>query len=113
MGEGLRVSHGRQKWQNTTAEYRNLPNLYPCLAMERSPTAMSPLPQPRRRPLGHVPLPAGLQTLLVQRLQAHLQRSDQYAAPSEQTVAGVLDPRDLSAVPLVFVAAYRQRAGEP
>jgi hypothetical protein len=36
---------------------------YPCLAMERSPTAMSPLLQPRRRPVGLLPRQAGMQTL--------------------------------------------------
>src|ERR1043165_1311280 len=70
---------------------RNLPNLHPCLAMERSPTAMPPPPRPRRRRVGHIPLPPGMQPLLVQRLPAHLQRSDSSAAPPEQTAPAILD----------------------
>src|SRR5947209_8565130 len=90
---------------------RNLSNLYPCLAMERSPTAVSPLPQSRCRSLGQLPRPAGMQTLLVQRLQAHLQRSDSYPAPSKQAVAAALDAGDVSAVSGVLVSAYCQGGG--
>src|SRR5262245_48845007 len=90
---------------------RNLPNLYPCLAMERSPPAMSPVPEPRCRPVGHVSLPAGMQTLLVQRLQAHLQRSHRYPLTPEQAIAGVLDSRHVPVVSVLFVAADCERVG--
>src|SRR5262245_50493320 len=43
----------------------NLPNLYPCLAVERSSPAVSPVSEPRRGCLGYISLPSRLQTLLV------------------------------------------------
>jgi len=48
----------------------NLPRLSPYVTVERSPAAMSPLPKPRDRSLGQLPLPARVQTLLVQWLQS-------------------------------------------
>src|SRR5205823_13523459 len=92
---------------------RNLPNLYPCLAMERTPAPMSSVPEPGRRSLGDVPLPAGMQTLLVQRLQAYLQRPHPYPAPPEQAVVRILDSGHLPVVPVVFVATYCPRVGCP
>src|SRR6266446_4408769 len=53
---------------------RPVSSLHPYAAMERSPTAMPPLSEPRRGSMGQLPLPPRLQTLLVQRLQAYLQR---------------------------------------
>src|SRR6266446_10273129 len=52
---------------------RPVSSLHPYAAMERSPTAMPPLSEPRRGSVGQIPLPPRLQTLLVPRLQAHLQ----------------------------------------
>src|SRR3712207_8677889 len=46
--------------------------------VERSPAAMSSVPKPAHWPLGHVPIPAWVQTLLVPQLQAHLQRPHRY-----------------------------------
>src|SRR5712691_7293288 len=74
--------------------------------MERAAPPLSPVPEPGRRSVGQLPLPTGVQTLLVQRLQAHLQRSHQYDDASEQAVAAALDPRDLSALSCLFVAAH-------
>src|SRR2546427_4361367 len=85
-----------------------MPSLHPYVAVERSPTAMSPLPQPSHWSLGQLPLPTRMQTLLVQRLQAHLQRSDRYPAPSEQAVAATLDSGNFSALSRLFVSAYRE-----
>ena len=64
-------------------------------------------------PWGAVPLPPRVQTLLVQRLPAHLQRPHQYPAPPEQAVAAILDSGHLSVVSLVLVSAHCQRAGGP
>jgi len=76
-------------------------------------SVVSPVPEPGHRSVGAVPLPPRVQTLLVQRLSTHLQRPDQYATPSEQAVAGILDSGDVSALSLVFVAAYYPRARRP
>ena len=62
--------------------------------------------------MGDVSLPPRLQTLLVQRLQAHFQRSHPYHAAPEQAVAAALDPRDVFALPRVLVAAYCQGGGD-
>src|SRR5919108_1389967 len=88
-------------------------SLHPYAPVERSPAPMSPVPEPPRWTMGDVPLSARGQTLLVSRLQAHLQRSDQHPAAPEQAVAAALDPRDLSTVPRVLVSPYRQRGGYP
>src|SRR5262245_61952816 len=77
--------------------------------MERSSPPVSPVPEPRRRPVGHVLLPARMPTLLVPRLSAHLQRPHPHAAGPEQAVAGTLDSRHLLVVPIVFIASHRQR----
>src|SRR5215831_18646394 len=90
---------------------RPVSRLYPYLTMERSSTPVSPVPEPGRRSVGPVPLPARVQTLLVQRLQAHLQRSHQHLAPSKPAVSAALDSRDVSALPRLLLAAYRQRGG--
>src|SRR5215475_10681229 len=52
---------------------RTVSSLHSYIAVARSPAAMSPVPEPRRRPVGHVSLSAGMQTLLVQWLPAHFQ----------------------------------------
>src|SRR5712692_8623887 len=90
-----------------------MPHLYPYAPMERSPATMSPVSQPRRRSVGQVPLPTGMQTLLVQRLQAHLQRPHRHPTPPEQAVAAALDSSDLSALSRLFVSAYREGGGGP
>src|SRR6058998_2285222 len=87
---------------------RHLPSLHPYVAVERSPAAMSPLPQPSHWSLGQLPLPTRMQTLLVQRLQAHLQRSDPYAAPSEPAVATTLDAGALSPLSRLLISAHCQ-----
>ena len=45
-----------------------VPRLHPYAAVERSPTAVSPVPEPGHRSVGELPLPPWVQTLLVQRL---------------------------------------------
>src|SRR5437879_2126470 len=90
---------------------RYMPSLHPYAAVERSPTAMSLLLQPSHWSLGQLPLPTRMQTLLVQRLQAHLQRSDRYPAPSEQAVAATLDSGNFSALSRLFVSADREGSG--
>src|SRR5687768_7177348 len=92
---------------------RTMPSLHPCVALERSPAPMSPLPEPRRQSLGYVPLSARVKTLRVPRLPAYLQRPHPHAVGPEQTGALVLDPRDLSVVPLLLVPAHRQGVGCP
>src|SRR5687767_8810548 len=96
-----------------TLQRRHLPRLHPYAAVARALAPMSPVPEPRRWALGHVPLPARMQTLLVQRLSAHLQRSHPHAIGPEQTLAGVLDSRHLPVVSVVFVSSHRQRVGCP
>src|SRR4030095_4674420 len=81
--------------------------------MERSPPARSPVPQSRRRAVGAGPLPTGVQTLLVQRRHAHLQRPHQHPAPPEPAVAAALAANDLSALSRLFVSASRERGGSP
>src|SRR5437660_721252 len=96
-----------------TLQHGHMPHLYPYTPMERSPAAMSPVSEPGRRSVGQVPLPTGMQTLLVQRLQAHLQRPHQHPPPPEQAVAAALDSGHLSALSRLFVAAYREGGGGP
>ena len=44
---------------------RTVPSLHPYAPVERSSAPMSALPEPPHWPLGHVPLPPRVQTLLV------------------------------------------------
>src|SRR2546427_7837048 len=94
-------------------QHRTVSSLHPYAAMERSSTPVSPVPEPRCRSMGQLSLPTRMQTLLVQRLYAHLQRSHQHLAPSKQAVAGVLDSRHLPVVSVVFVATYCQGVRYP
>src|SRR5215471_3920106 len=96
-----------------TLQHGHMLHLYPYAPMERSPPAMSSVSQSRRQSVGEVPLPTGVQTLLVQRLQAHLQRPHQHPAPREPAVAAALDSDDLSALSRLFVSAYREGGGSP
>src|SRR5215471_4656650 len=86
-----------------TLQHGHMPHLYPYAPMERAPPAMSPVSQSRRRSVGEVPLPTGMQTLRVQRLQAHLQRPHQHPAPPEPAVAAALDSDDLSALEFILI----------
>ena len=61
--------------------------------------------------MGEVPLPTGVQTLLVQRLQAHFQRSHQYDDASEQAVAAALGSGDVSALSRLLVTAHGEGGG--
>src|SRR5436305_2601325 len=90
-----------------------MPRLHPYVALERSPAPVSPVPEPRRRPLGHVPLPPRMHTLLVPRLSVHLQRAHLHAVGPEPAVAGTLDARHLFVVPVVFISSHRQGTGRP
>src|SRR5215470_14347054 len=83
---------------------RPVSGLHAYAAMERSAPPVSPVPEPGRRSLGAVPLPPRLQTLLVSRLPAHLQRSHRDPLAPEQEAAVVLDTRHLPGVPIVLVA---------
>ena len=76
-------------------------------------SVVSPVPEPGHRSVGAVPLPPRVQTLLVQRLPAYLQRPHQHPPPPEQAVIRVLDSGHLPVVPVVFVATYCQRVGYP
>src|SRR5712691_10269319 len=58
-------------------------SLHPYAAVERSATPVSPVPEPGRRSMGDVPLPTRVQTLLVQWLQAYLQRPHEHAVGPE------------------------------
>jgi hypothetical protein len=42
---------------------RNVSILHPYVALERSAPTVSPLSEPQRRSLGHLPRPAGPETL--------------------------------------------------
>jgi len=53
-----------------TLQRRRVSGLHSYAAVDRSSTPMSPVPEPGRRPVGEVPLPPRVQTLLVSRLQA-------------------------------------------
>src|SRR4029453_1721992 len=66
-----------------TLQRRPVSGLHSYAAVERSSPPMSPVPEPGRRSVGDVPLPPRVQTLLVSRLQAHLQRPYPYPAPPE------------------------------
>jgi hypothetical protein len=67
-----RLSHVGALIHPPTLQRRPVSGLHSYVAMERSATSVSPVPEPGRRSLGAVPLPPRLQTLLVSRLQAHL-----------------------------------------
>jgi len=54
-----------------------------------------------------------LQTLLVSRLQAHLQRPHRDFAPPDPAVTVALDSRDVSALSRLLVTAHCQRSGPP
>src|SRR5215471_5501218 len=44
-----------------TLQRRTLSGLHSYTPVERAPTPMSPVPEPRRRSLGDIPLPTGVQ----------------------------------------------------
>src|SRR5438445_11779641 len=92
---------------------RPVPSLHPYAPVERPSAAMSSLPEPSHWPLGHVPVPPWMHTLLVSRLQAHLQRPHRYPAASEPAVTVALDSRDVSALSRLLVTAHCQRSGRP
>src|SRR5262249_47097988 len=94
-----------------TLQRRSVPCLSPYAPVARSPAPLSPLPQPRRQSLAHVPLPSRVQTLRPPRLPAHLQRSHEPPAAPGPAVAVAWDPGLLSPLSLVFVSAYRQGGG--
>src|SRR5207253_6585824 len=52
--------------RSPTLQCRPMSILHPYAPVERSPVAMSPVPEPRRRSVGHIPLPPRVQALLVQ-----------------------------------------------
>src|SRR5215471_13934915 len=95
----------------STLQRRPMSSLYPYTPVERSSTSVSPVPEPGRRSVGPVPLPTWVQTLLVQRLQAHFQRPHQYPAPPEPAGAAVLDSGDLSALSRLLVTTHCARGG--
>src|SRR5687768_12108897 len=107
------LSHAASLPLTPTLQRRHVPRLYPYAPVERSPAPLSPLSVPRRRSLGPLPLPAQVETLLMPRLSAHLQRPHPHAIRPEPAVALTLDPRHLSVVPLPFVPSHGQRAGCP
>src|SRR4029453_15409238 len=90
-----------------------MPSLHPYAPVARSSAPMSALPEPPHGPVGHVPLSTRVPTVLVPWLSAHLQRPHRAPAASEHAPAGVLDPRHLSVVSRLFVAAHRARTGGP
>jgi hypothetical protein len=63
--------------------------------------------------MGQLPLSTWVQTLLVQWLRSHIQRSDQYHEASEQTVAATLDAGDLSVVSGMLIPSHRQGSWRP
>src|SRR5262252_8938720 len=68
-----RLNHVGACVRPPTLQRRPVSDLHSYAAMARSATPVSPVPEPGRRSLGAVPLPPRLHTLLVSRLQAHLQ----------------------------------------
>src|SRR5215211_7371094 len=74
---------------------------------------MSALPERAHWPLGHVPVSTWMQTLLVSRLQAHLQRPHRDPVPPDPALTVALDTRYLSVVPCLFVPAYCAGGGSP
>src|SRR5262245_47077167 len=94
-----------------TFQRRTVSSLHPHIAVERSPTAMSPVPQLQCRSLGHIPLPTRMPTLSVHRLQAHLQRPHRYLTAPKQAAAVILDSCDLSVMPRLFVPTHCEGGG--
>src|SRR5262245_46056503 len=107
------LTHARALVCPSTLQHRSVSSVYPYIAVERSSALLSPVSEPRRWALGHVPLSTRIETLLVPRLSAHLQRPHAHVVGPEQTVAAALDPRDLSAVPCMLVTPHRQRSRYP
>src|SRR5262245_23387809 len=70
-----KLSHGDCVASPSPLPLRNVSILHPCVALERSAPPVSPLSEPQRRSLGHLPRPAGPATLPLQSegLHAHLQ----------------------------------------
>src|SRR5262245_9875693 len=81
--------------------------------MERPAAAMSSLPEPQHWTLEHIPVSTWRQTLLVSRLQAHLQRSHRHPAPPEPAVTVILDSHDVSALSRLLVPAHCQESRRP
>src|SRR5215831_15839564 len=96
-----------------TLQSRPMLRLHPYAPVERSFAPMPPVPEPRRQSLGNVPLSARVETLLVSRLSADVQRPHPHAVGPEPAVAVALDTRHLPVVPVVFVPAHRQGVGGP
>src|SRR5262249_5203893 len=90
---------------------RTVPSLHPYAPVERPSTAMSSMPEPPHRTLGHVPVSTWKQTLLVSRLQAHLQRPHWYPAPPEPAVPVVLHSHDDSALSRLLLPTHCQGSG--
>ena len=74
---------------------------------------MSALPELPHWPVGYLPIPPRVQTLLVLWVQADLQRPHRDLAASEHTTPVVLDSRHFSVVSVVFIPAHRERIGYP
>src|SRR5262249_43210997 len=108
-----RLSHVSSCIRPPILQPRPLSGLHSYAAMERSATPVSPVPEPGRRSLGAVPLPPRLQTLLVSRLPAHLQRPHRDPLAPEQEAAVVLDTRHFPVVPVVLVATDCSGVGGP
>src|SRR5215831_1916219 len=70
-----RLSHVGARIRPPTLQRRPVSRLHPYITMERSATPVSPVPEPQRRSVGRLSLPAWLETLPLLRegLQAHLQ----------------------------------------
>src|SRR5215831_10358724 len=77
------LSHADALAFTPALQRRPVPSLHPYTPVERPSAAMSALPERPHWPLGHVPVSPWLQTLLVSRLQAHLQRPHRYPAPPD------------------------------
>src|SRR5215207_7125090 len=107
------LSHATSLPLTPTLQRRHMPRLYPYAPVERASAPLSPLSEPRRQSMGQLPLPAQVETLLVPRLSAHLQRSHPHAVRPEPAVTPTLDFGDLSAVPLVFVSSHCEGIGCP
>jgi hypothetical protein len=80
-------------------------------AVERWPVPMSPVPKPRRPSLGPLPLSARVETLLVQRLSAHLQWPHPHALRPEPAVVSSLDLGHLSIEPVLLISSHCQGCG--
>src|SRR5215475_608937 len=107
------LSHADALAFTPALQRRPVPSLHPYTPVERPSAAMSALPERPHWPLGHVPVSTWLQTLLVSRLQAHLQRPHRDPAPPEPAITVALDARDISALSRLLVTAHCQRSGRP